>query len=140
MDYPARLTYQRGTGGYAVYFRDIPEAFAFGDTAREALRRAPCALAAALTFYFESRRPVPSPSEPNDKEELVTLPLEAVAKVLLHNEMVLQNVNTTQLARIMNASKRVRKINFTNSVDIDLTAKALSALGKHLEIVIRSPV
>ena len=63
MQFPVTLLHNKG-GGFTVAFTDIPEAITEGDTEVEALAHARDALVSALDFYFEDRRPVPSPSRP----------------------------------------------------------------------------
>lgn len=80
MQYPANFAADP-SGGYAITFRDIPEAITQGDTDAEAMCMAQDALVTALDFYFEDRRPVPAPSPPHKGERLVLLPLALAARV-----------------------------------------------------------
>jgi antitoxin HicB len=82
--YAARLA-RAAEGGYLVTFRDMPEAITQGASRAHALERAQDALIHAVDFYFEDKRPVPVPSRPEAGEELVALPPELAAKVLLAN-------------------------------------------------------
>ena len=70
--YPARLI-PDGTG-FAVKFRDIPEAITCGASREEAIDMAADALVTAMDFYFEDKRPVPSPSGPKRGDVLIELP------------------------------------------------------------------
>jgi antitoxin HicB len=58
--YPARLI--PDGSGFAVKFRDIPEALTCGATREEAIDMAGDALATAMDFYFEDERVVPMPA------------------------------------------------------------------------------
>lgn len=80
--YPARFEPDEEGGGYVVTFRDIPEAITQGDTDEEARSMAADALATAMDFYFEDKRPVPMPSTAKHGEVLIELPASLSAKVL----------------------------------------------------------
>jgi antitoxin HicB len=71
-------------------FPDIPEALTGAATEAEALDMARDALIAAMDFYFEDRRPVPTPSEPTRGQATVELPSSLIARVLRLNEMLAQ--------------------------------------------------
>lgn len=130
--YPALI--QPGDGGYTVSFRDIPEALTCGDTLDEARDMAADALLTAMDFYFEDRRPVPSPSAPLAGEELVSLPASVWSKVLLLNAMLEQRVTPVELARRMGARPQevTRIMDLGHSTKIDTIEKALSALNQEL--------
>ncbi len=130
--YPARLT--KDGAGYVVSFRDIPEALTEGATRKEALEMAADALATAMDFYFEDRRAVPAPSDPEDGEDLVDLPASMAAKVLLLNEMVSSRVSPADLARKLSASPQTvtRIVDLRHSTKIDTIADAFAAMGKRL--------
>ena len=82
--YPARFQ-PFEEGGFVVTFRDIPEAITQGDTIDEALLMAADALAAAMDFYFDDPRPVPTPSGVEEGEQLVALSESMSEKVLAFN-------------------------------------------------------
>lgn len=135
MQYPVELT--RDTNGqYLVTFPDIPEAITAGDTLEEARQHAVEALETTLDFYFEDRREVPAPSRPQRGQQSVTLPTLAAAKVLLHNEMVSQNVRKAELARRLDiAPPNIERIfKLKHNTKIETIEAALEALGKHLEV------
>lgn len=70
--YPATFTPDEG-GGYAVTFRDVPEATTQGDTFEDAKEMASFALAVAFEFYSEDNRELPKPSEAQEGEVLIEL-------------------------------------------------------------------
>lgn len=96
------------------------------------------ALLTAMDFYFEDKRPVPSPSKAKKGEELIALPASASAKILLLNEMIAQGVTPSELARRLRTRPQDvnRIINLGHVTKIDTIADALLTLGKHLEISI----
>ncbi|MBS1171073.1 MAG: antitoxin [Burkholderiaceae bacterium] len=137
MKYPATFTPDNEAGGYVVTFRDIPEAITQGDTEEEAMSMAADVLLSAMDFYFEDKRQVPPPSQPQKGERLIALPVSAAAKVLLLNEMLAQKVGPSELARRMGTSPQVvnRVIDLRHATKIDQVADALGALGKELHVV-----
>lgn len=134
LSYPARVF--RDGAGFGVTFPDIPEAITCGDTREEAIEMAHDALATAMEFYFEDRRPVPMPSAPKRGQVMVDLPPSIAAKVLLLNEMLEQGTRYADLARRMNV--RPQEVNrlttLRHPTKIDTIALALRALGKRLEL------
>ena len=102
--YPARLI-PDGTG-FAVKFRDIPEALTCGSTREEAIDMARDALATAMDFYFEDKRAVPMPSLPKRGEVLIDLPASVAAKVLLLNAMLAKKVSASELARRLHTRRQ----------------------------------
>lgn len=135
MRYPA-LFESAPEGGFVVTFRDIPEAITQGDSEAETMEMAEDALLTAMDFYFEDKRPVPLPSAPAEGERLVPLPPSAAAKVLLLNEMLAQKVSASELARRLHTRPQdvQRLTNLEHPTKIDTIAKALSCLGKQLEM------
>lgn len=135
MQYPAILT-PAEEGGFAVTFRDIPEAITQGDDEADALAMAADALLTSMDFYFEDKRPVPPPSKAKKGEYLIPLPPSAAAKVLLLNEMLSQQVRPTDLANRLGTTKQEvnRLLDLSHTTKIDRVAEALAALGKRLEV------
>lgn len=134
MFYPAK--FEKEESGYSVTFRDIPEAITCGDDLDDALFMAKDALLTAMDFYFEDRRTVPQPSQAEEGEYLIELPLSVSAKVLLLNEMVAQNISNVELAkRIKVKPQEVQRItNLEHTTKIDTLARAFAALGKNLNL------
>lgn len=132
--YPARLI--PDGAGFAVKFRDIPEAITCGSSREEAIDMARDALVTAMDFYFEDKRPVPPPSEAKRGDVLIELPPSIAAKVLLLNAMLAKQVTPAELARRLHTRRQEinRVIDLDHATKIDTIAAALSALGMHLEI------
>jgi len=132
MRYP--VTFDHDETGWAVLFPDIPEAMTGGETREEALSLAQDALVTAFDFYFEDRREIPMPS--GKGEEFVEVPASVAAKVLLLNALVTQGVSNADLARMINTRPQEvqRIVSLAHSTKIDTIQKALSALGKRLEL------
>lgn len=134
LSFPARIT--PDGDGFMVQFPDIPEAITCGDTYEEAIDMAADALATAMDFYFEDKRPVPTPSKPKRGQVLIDLPPSIGAKVLLLNEMLAQGTRNADLARRMNVRPQEvnRLTDLKHPTKIDTIAVALKALGKRLEL------
>ncbi|WP_147195992.1 type II toxin-antitoxin system HicB family antitoxin [Pantoea sp. CCBC3-3-1] len=132
MRYP--VTLDCDDTGCAVLFPDIPEAVTGGDTREEALAMAQDALVTAFDFYFEDRREVPPPS--SEGEAFVEVPASVAAKVLLLNAVVQAGVTNAELARMIDTRPQeiTRVFDLHHSTKIDTIQKALSALGKRLEL------
>ena len=134
--YPVALKPDKKDGGYVVTFPDIPEAITQGDTEEEAMVAARDALESALEFYFDDNRAVPLPSDAKRGQRLVELPASLSAKVLLLNEMIVQNVRPVELARRLNTTPQEvnRLTDLRHTTRIDGIAAALRAMGKHLDL------
>ncbi len=134
MKYPAHI--QKDSDGYTVSFRDIPEALTCGDSIEEALVNAQDALITAMEFYFEDRRSIPLPSQPEPDEHLIELPPSVYSKIFLLNELVNQRITNAELARRMHTKPQEvqRIINLSHNTKIDTIYHALSTLGKSLEV------
>lgn len=134
MQYPANIT--KGDQAFVVTFRDIPEAITQGYTYDEAIEMAEDALLTAMDFYFEDNRPVPSPSQPQKDEVLITLPVSASTKVMLLNLLLKEHVSQAELAKRMGIRPQqvTRIVNLEHTTKIDTVEQAFKALGKKLSI------
>lgn len=134
MQYPANIT--KGDQAFVVTFRDIPQAITQGYTYDEAIEMAEDALLTAMDFYFEDNRPVPSPSQPQKDEVLITLPVSASTKVMLLNLLLEEHVSQAELAKRMGIRPQqvTRIVNLEHTTKIDTVEQAFKALGKKLSI------
>ena len=137
MRYPARFE-PASEGGFVVTFRDIPEAITQGDTEDEAMEMAEDVLYSSMELYFEGKRQVPLPSAAKRGERLVALAPSAWAKVLLLNEMLVQHVTPSELARRLHTTPQNmnKVIDLGHTTKIDALNEAMRALGKRLEVVV----
>lgn len=133
--YPAMLE-SNDEGGFIVSFRDVPEALTEAPNREEALDLAKDALITAIDFYIEDRRSFPEPSSIKEGEVLIDLPTSVVAKILLLNTMVEQNVRPVDLSRKMGITRQevTRITDLHHSTKIDTIALALRSLGKRLSL------
>lgn len=134
MKYPATFTPE--AAGITVTFRDIPEAITQGDDEADALFMAKDVLLAAMEVYFDEKRTVPSPSAPRRGDRLIPVPASVVAKILLLNQMLEQNVIPSELARRMATTRQEvnRLIDLKHTTRIDRIEEAMAALGRKLEL------
>ncbi|KAA8734892.1 helix-turn-helix domain-containing protein [Acinetobacter qingfengensis] len=137
MLYPAK--FEKEGNSYNITFRDIPEAITCGDDLEDALDMAKDALLTAMDFYFEDNRPVPMPSEAEEGEHLIALPLSVWSKVLLLNTMLEQHVSQAELAKRLHKPRQEvqRIVNLGHSTKIDTVMAALQALGKRPQFSIQ---
>ena len=131
MLYPAKFDLQ-DDGCYVVSFRDIPEALTQGYSLDEAKEMALDALITAFDFYFEDNRAIPLPSEAQEGEYLIELPLSVWSKVLLLNSMLEQHVSQSELAKRLGKTRQEmqRVIDLNHNTKIDTVVDALKQLGK----------
>ncbi|MCL2875793.1 MAG: type II toxin-antitoxin system HicB family antitoxin [Betaproteobacteria bacterium] len=136
MEFPVILTPDEEAGGFVVTFPDIPEAITQGETLDEALAMAQDVLETALEAYFDDKRAVPTPSQPEHGQHVIELPASLSAKVLLLNEIVKQSIRPVELARRLNTTPQEvnRLTNLRHTTRIDGIDSALRALGKRLKI------
>jgi antitoxin HicB len=123
-------------GGFVVTFPDFPEAITQGEDVEDALRHGADVLESAIDWYIREGKPVPAPSKRKRGQRVIELPASYAAKILLLNEMALQQVRPAELARRMKVSPQEinRLLNVRHATKIDGIASALKALGKTMEI------
>ncbi|MDY5910615.1 MAG: type II toxin-antitoxin system HicB family antitoxin [Inconstantimicrobium porci] len=136
-DYPATLT-PNGEGGYIVTFRDVPEAITEIWDKNELKETATDCLVTAVDFYIEDHRLFPAPSKTKKDDVIIQLPISISAKILLLNTMVSGNIRPVDLAKKMGIKPQEvnRIIDTGHTTKIDTIAKALSVLGKNLQLSI----
>lgn len=136
-DYPATLT-PNGKGGYIVTFRDVPEAITEIWDKNELKETATDCLVTAVDFYIEDHRLFPAPSKTKKDDVIIQLPISISAKILLLNTMVSGNIRPVDLAKKMGIKPQEvnRIIDTGHTTKIDTIAKALSVLGKNLQLSI----
>ena len=136
MQFPAIFEPDTADGGYVVKFRDIPEAITQGDDDAEAMAMAEDVLISSIEYYLENKRQIPAPSQAQAGERLVSLPANIAAKVLLLNEMLVQGVGPSELARRMGTIPQNvnRLIDGRHTSKLESIEQAVRALGKHLEL------
>jgi antitoxin HicB len=122
--------------GYVVEYPDFPFVHSVGDTEEEAMREALDGIESGIALYFDEKKPVPLPSNPEAGQKMVTLPAVVAAKVLLHNEMLAQGVKKAELGRRLNiAPPNVERIfRIRHKTRLETLEAALLCLGKRLDL------
>ncbi|WP_315710944.1 type II toxin-antitoxin system HicB family antitoxin [Brenneria uluponensis] len=133
MRYPVKLDHENGV--FVVSFPDIPEALTQGESQEEALQMALDALVTSFEFYFEDSEKVPAPSAITD--DYVDVPASIAGKVIMLNAFIDSGLTQVELASRMGIKKQevTRLFDLHHSTKIDTIQKAISALGKRLELV-----
>lgn len=99
MEYAMLVEQSDIDGAVVVTCPDIPEFASVGDDMDESLLNAVDGLETALEIYIQDRRMWPNPQSLSKDAVTVSLPALATAKALLHNEMLMQGVRKSDLAR-----------------------------------------
>lgn len=132
--YPAKFT--RNETGYTVTFRDVPEAITEGETVEEAAAHAVDALETALSFYIDSREPLPAPSAPRRGERNIDLSAIGMAKTALYEAMQADGVNRAELARRLHChlEQIARLLDLTHQSKFEALERALAAVGRKMVV------
>lgn len=134
--YPAKLEIDSNET-ILVTFPDVPEAITFGEDRADALRHASDALDAALSFYVDAGKDLPTPSRPRGRKmPLVGVSALSEAKLQLYTAVRASGVRKSELARRMGISKTNvdRLFDLNRSSRLDQIEAAFHALGKRLVI------
>lgn len=136
MYYPATFTDDDGT--LLVRFRDIPEAITCGDDIDDAMAQAVDCLESAFVFYMDKRLPIPVPSELQDGEHAIYLPVAVQTKLALYHEMLAQGITKAELARRLSVNQKQidRLWDLSHSSKLEFLEKAFGVLGKRLHLAI----
>ena len=137
LDYPVNLEVQ-AEGGYVVTFPDVPEAITQGEDEDEALLYAVDALETALSFYVDSRKPLPSPSKPKRGQRTVRPSALEGAKLGVYQAMTSQGVKKSELARRLgwHMPQVDRLFNLHHASRLDQIEAAARVLGCRLEVTV----
>ncbi len=130
--FPVTLTTDEVDSGFTVTFRDLPEAITQGENIEDALNEAADCLEEAIANRVLRRLPIPTPSEANENEYLVTTPLQTSFKASIWLAMQEKNINQTQMATTLNVDeKEVRRIlDPSHNTKLETLERSLLALGK----------
>lgn len=135
--YPATLTPDPDSG-FAVTFRDAPEAITEGDSREEALLRAEHALESALAMYVAAREPLPAPSAAQQNEVMVPLSALRMAKTALYDAICEQGISRAELARRLR--RRLPQVNrvldLRHASKMEQVESGLAALGLRLIVYV----
>lgn len=121
---------------FIVSFPDIPEATTVVQDLNDLQFEGLYALESAFELYSGAKCPIPLPREVGKDACFVVLPTTLAAKVFLYNEWLLSDQNKVALADKIGVkpSNLNRLFDFKYRSKMDAIEKALSGLGKHIEI------
>ncbi|NEX20649.1 type II toxin-antitoxin system HicB family antitoxin [Thiorhodococcus mannitoliphagus] len=133
-DYPVILEAQP-EGGFVVIFADVPEAITQGEDEDEALLYAVDALETALSFYVETRRPLPVPSAAAGRPTVRPSALEC-AKLGVYQAMTEQGIRKAELARRLgwHLPQVDRLFDLKHASRFDQIEAAARVLGRTIEV------
>ena len=133
--YPAIFEPDHEAGGFVIHFPQFG-GWTQGDNPQEAMAAAEDLLLSYIEDYFKLGRQIPEPAPIAEGQQAVMLPTSVVAKVLLHNAMVQENVNKAELARrlgmLPQEVQRLLKPRVYSK--IDTIARALGVLNHPLQL------
>lgn len=132
-NYP--LTLETCDGQVIARCPDLPELFAVGDDEGDAITEACDALEECIAGRIKDREEVPRPS-PAKGRPVATVDSLIAAKVLLHNELLAQEVRHVKLSAELNVDpKDIRRlVDVRHRSHIGQIDRALRKLGKRLDI------
>jgi antitoxin HicB len=136
-DYPVTLT-RDDNGTVLVTFVDVPEAITFGADTEEALLNAMDALETGLSFYVDSRKPLPLASKPKKGQKTVRPSALECAKLGLYHTMTEQGIRKAELARRLgwHTPQVDRLFDLRHASKLDQIEAAAHVLGKHVLVQI----
>ncbi len=124
--------------GYLVTFRDIENAFTYGETLDEAIFNAQEVLDLMLLDRLEKDEEIPMPSKLKNGEIVITPNPDVVAPALLHIMRMLESRTMADIARTMGvAYQSYQRIESGKNLTMRSLKKAALALGSIVEIRLR---
>jgi antitoxin HicB len=128
------------SGGVLLQFADVPEAHTSVAAEAAAGEQALDCLIAALGGYIKLARKIPR-SSPARGRPVATLPPLVAAKLALYEAMRAQAITRTELARRLGLQENAirRFLDLDHRSHIDQIDRALTALGKRLEVRVLQP-
>jgi antitoxin HicB len=131
------ITLERDTNrSWLATCAELPEMASVGEDQQEALLNAIDAIETAIQGRIADRQPVPFPQRVKRGRHPVTMPAQVTAKVLLHNEMLKQNIRKAELARRLGVHMPQvdRLLNPRHASKLEMIEAALHAVGRKLEL------
>lgn len=136
LSYGAKI--QPDGAGYLVTFRDIENAFTYGETLDEAIFNAQEVLDLMLLDRLEKDDEIPMPSKLKNGEIVVAPNPEVAAPALLHIMRMLESRTMADIARTMGvAYQSYQRIESGKNLTMKSLKKAALALGSIVEIRLR---
>ncbi|MDO9270656.1 MAG: type II toxin-antitoxin system HicB family antitoxin [Methylobacter sp.] len=134
-NYPVILTPDDGT--LLVTFPDVPEAITFGENEEEALLNAVDALETALSFYVDTRKPLPKPSVYPELSTVRPSALDGI-KLAVYLDNDDQGVRKAELVSRLDwkGPQIDRLFDLGHASRLDQLEAAAKALGKHIDVTL----
>lgn len=124
--------------GYLVTFRDIENAFTYGETLDEAIFNAQEVLDLMLLDRLEKDEEIPVPSKLKNGEVVIAASPEVVAPALLHIMRTLEHRSMADVARSMGVSyQSYQRIESGKNLTMKSLKRAAFALDSIVEIRLR---
>lgn len=125
-------------GGFAIAFRDLPEAITQGDSEQQGLIEAADCLEEAIAARIDDRLEIPEPTSLQAGEYSIVLPVQTALKATLYLSMKETATTKVQLAKLIEVDeKEVRRIlDPRHGTKLSTIERALAALGKKIELQI----
>lgn len=122
----------KNNGGYVVTFRDLPEAITQGDSVEVALQEATDCIEEAIAARIGDRLDIPEPSDIQENEYLVTVPMQTALKAAVNLAMSESRINKVQIANALKIDeKEVRRIlDPHHGTKLATLERTLNVLGK----------
>lgn len=120
--------------------RDLPELLSWTNEGETPEAWARYAVEDCLMFRMRDGEIIPEASDPKPGEYVVRLTLNEEAKILLHNEMVKENISQTDLAKMINLGLPdvTRLLNLKHKTKIETIVSVLNTMGKDLKLTLIS--
>jgi antitoxin HicB len=133
-NYPVTLT--KDGNQFLVTFKDVPEAITFGKTKEQAFEKAIEALETGLSFYIESRKPLPKPSKSKRGQKTISPTALECAKLGIYKVMTDQGIKKAELARRLgwHTPQVDRLFDLRHASKFDQIEAAAAVLNRHVEI------
>lgn len=123
--YPA-IFHKAEEGGFWISFPDIPECLTDGDNIEQAYEMAVDALGLSLTYMYEHKDPIPTPSHPDaitieDGDFLMVIEFDMAAYKRKHNSRAVKK--TLSIPEWLNEEATALGINFSQVLQEALIQK-----------------
>lgn len=134
MRYAVKLT--EADGAYVATCRDLPAFNSVGDSIEDALRESADAIALALQWHIDERKPIPAATARKRGEHWVELPALDVAKLGLYEAMMAKRLRKADLMRILgvHGPQVDRLLSLVHKSKLEQVEDALARLGYRVNL------
>lgn len=134
--YPVNLRRDHQTGGFVVRFNDFPEAITQGNTLEEAISEAADCLEEAVAGRIRRGEPIPAPSRPRARQQLIPVPTPMALKAALYLALMQAGTSKVELAKRLRCDEKEirRMLDPRHPTKLPRIQAALAVLGKRLAL------